>query len=102
MKVTPEQIDALLPQTQCTLCGYQGCRPYADAIIYKNETIDKCLPGGVETLIQLGELVNQDPKPLIEEMKSKQKPPMLAVIDEKTCIGCKKCIQVCPVDAILG
>lgn len=102
MKITPDQIEELLPQTQCTLCGYNGCRPYAEAILYKKESIDKCLPGGVETLMRLGGLVQQDPAPFVEEMRKKAKPNLLAVIDEETCIGCKKCIQVCPVDAILG
>lgn len=97
-----EQIDAILPQTQCTLCGYSGCRPYSEAIVYKNETIDRCLPGGLETLGRLASLTNQDASPLIEGMKKKQKFPMLAQIEESACIGCKKCIHVCPVDAILG
>lgn len=102
MKVTPEQIEDLLPQTQCTLCGYSGCRPYAEAMLYKGESIDKCLPGGVETLLKLGKLLEQDAEPFIEEMEKKAKPDLLAVLDEAACIGCKKCIQVCPVDAILG
>lgn len=102
MKVTVDQIDALLPQTQCNLCDYAGCRPYAEAILYKNEAVDKCLPGGVEVLVSLGQLMGQDPQPLLAEMKKKAKPPTLAVIDETACIGCKKCIRVCPVDAILG
>lgn len=102
MKLTLEQLDATLPQTQCTLCGYSGCRPYAEAMLYKQESIDKCLPGGVETLIQLGSLLQQDPIPLIPLMREKEKPNLLAVIDEDNCIGCKKCIQVCPVDAIFG
>ncbi len=102
MKITPDDIDALLPQTQCTLCGYAGCLPYAEAILYKRESIDKCLPGGVEVLMRLGALMHVDPAPFVEAMKEKAKLPERAVIDESACIGCKKCIQVCPVDAILG
>lgn len=100
--VTPEQIDALLPQTQCGLCGYGGCMPYAEAIIFENAAINLCPPGGVKTLRALGTLTTQDPAPFIAEMEQKEKPKMLAVIREQECIGCTKCIQACPVDAIVG
>lgn len=100
--ITPEQIDALLPQTQCGLCGYGGCMPYAEAIVFENAAINLCPPGGVKTLQALGELLQQDPTPFIPEMEQKAKPKMVAVILEKECIGCTKCIQACPVDAILG
>ena len=95
-------INDLLPQTQCGLCTYKGCKPYATAIIEKNERIDLCLPGGVETLKKIGELCHVDTKPLENDMAKKTKPPMLAVIREAECIGCTKCIQACPVDAIIG
>lgn len=95
-------IDALLPQTQCGLCTYNGCKPYATAIVEKNERIDLCLPGGTRTLNQLGQLCSVDTKPLEAGMREKQKPPMLAKIREHECIGCTKCIQACPVDAIVG
>lgn len=101
-KITPEQIDDLLPQTQCGLCSYGGCMPYAEAIVYENAPIHLCPPGGVTTLRALGELLAQDPTPHIPEMEQKAKPTMLAVIREDECIGCTKCIQACPVDAILG
>jgi len=101
-KVTPEQIDALLPQTQCGLCGYGGCMPYAEAMVFEAAPINLCPPGGVHTLRELGRLMNQDPEPYVSEMEHKAKPPMLAVIREAECIGCTKCIQACPVDAILG
>lgn len=100
-KPTTDDIDALLPQTQCELCGYAGCRPYATAIT-QGEAINKCLPGGVEVLKKLAALKKIDPEPYLKEMQQKQKPPMLAVIREAECIGCTKCIQACPVDAIIG
>jgi electron transport complex protein RnfB len=100
--VTPEQIDELLPQTQCGLCGYGGCMPYAEAMAFEKAPINLCPPGGVKTLHNLGQLLEQDPVPFVAEMKAKEKPKMLAVIREAECIGCTKCIQACPVDAILG
>ncbi len=101
-KPTAEQIDALLPQTQCGLCGYNGCRPYAEAIVDQNEAINLCPPGGSCTLKSLGELLGQDPTPYLEDMREKEKPTLLAVIREDECIGCTKCIQACPTDAIIG
>src|SRR3990167_9186718 len=100
--ILTEQIDALLPQTQCGLCGYKGCRPYAEALSMGKETIDRCPPGGVATLQQLAELLNQDAAPYVAAMQQKEKPPVVAKIREEECIGCTKCIQACPVDAILG
>ena len=91
--LTPEQIDALLPQTQCGLCGYGGCMPYAEALVFEQAPINLCPPGGVKTLYALGELLDQDPTPFIAEMEQKAKPTMLAVIREDECIGCTKCIQ---------
>lgn len=101
-EVTPEQIDDLLPQTQCGLCGYGGCMPYAEAIIFEKAAINLCPPGGVKTLRALGELVQHNPEPYLQEMEEKAKPRLLALIREAECIGCTKCIQACPVDAILG
>lgn len=101
-KLFPEQIDRLLPQTQCGQCGYSGCMPYAKAIVYENAPINLCPPGGVSTLLAIGNLVGKDPTPFIADMKSKEKPDMLAYIREAECIGCTKCIQACPVDAIIG
>ena len=97
-----DEINALLPQTQCGLCTYKGCKPYATAIIEKNERIDLCLPGGVAVLKKIGDLLDINTAPLEENMREKTKPPMLAVIREAECIGCTKCIQACPVDAIIG
>ncbi len=96
-----DQIDKLLPQTQCGQCGYPGCRPYAQAIANNEADINQCPPGGNDTIIALAELLNREAKPLNAEM-GEVKPPMLAVIDEAVCIGCTLCIQACPVDAILG
>ncbi len=101
-KVTPEQIDDLLPQTQCGLCTHGGCMPYAEAIVFEKAPINLCPPGGVETLVALAQLLNEDASSFIDEMQQKAKPPLLAAIREHECIGCTKCIQVCPVDAILG
>ncbi len=97
-----DEIDKLLPQTQCGLCSYGGCRPYAEAIVEKKEAINRCPPGGVKILISIATLTKQDPAPYIKEMESKTKLPSRAVIREAECIGCTKCIQACPVDAILG
>ncbi len=96
------KIDALLPQTQCQLCQYQGCRPYAEAIVNEHESINRCLPGGVETLQQLAKMTHQDATPYITEMEEKARPETVAIIQEDTCIGCTKCIQACPTDAIIG
>lgn len=100
--VTPEDIDAILPQTQCGLCGHGGCMPYAEALIYDKASIDLCPPGGVTVLRKIGAILQQDPAPFEAAMQEKSKPAMVAVIREDECIGCTKCIQVCPVDAILG
>jgi electron transport complex protein RnfB len=101
-KVTITTIDAILPQTQCGLCSYGACQPYATALVENGAAINLCPPGGVETLLKLGELLHQDPTPYLEEMRQKTKMPTRAVIREDECIGCTKCIQVCPVDAIIG
>jgi electron transport complex protein RnfB len=96
-----DQIDAILPQTQCGQCGYAGCRPYAQAIANEEADINQCPPGGETVILALADLLGKDPKPLSEE-HGVEKPKMVAVIDEATCIGCTLCIQACPVDAILG
>ena len=95
-----DQIDQLLPQTQCGQCGYPGCRPYAEAIATGEAEINKCAPGGEPTVIALAELLGRDPVPLDDSVADKI--PSVAIIDEKECIGCTLCIQACPVDAILG
>lgn len=97
-----DAIDALLPQTQCGECGYPGCRPYAQAMAQKQAPIDQCPPGGVNTLTALATVLQQDPTPYLDSVKANTRPPALALIREAECIGCTKCIQACPVDAILG
>ena len=96
-----DKIDALLPQTQCGQCSFAGCRPYAEAIAAGEADINRCVPGGEATIVELADLLDRDALPLNEEL-GEEKPPMLAVIREDECIGCTKCIQACPVDAILG
>lgn len=101
-RITPEEIDAILPQTQCGLCGHGGCMPYAEALIYEGAEINLCPPGGIPVLHELGKLLQKDPTVYENEMREKTKQAQLAIIREAECIGCTKCIQVCPVDAILG
>ena len=96
-----DQIDALLPQTQCGQCSYAGCRPYAEAIASGQAEINRCPPGGETTMLALADLLGHDPMPL-ENVAAAEKPKSVAWIDEQECIGCTLCIQACPVDAILG
>lgn len=101
-KLSPETIDALLPQTQCGLCGFKGCMPYANALADDTAPINLCPPGGVTGLMQLAKLLNKDAAPFISQMENTAKAPTIAYIREAECIGCTKCIQACPIDAILG
>lgn len=101
-KLSVEQIDSILPQTQCGLCGYGGCLPYAKAIVDEQAPINLCPPGGVTTLEKLVELTKLSAEPYKQAMQLQEKPPQTAVINENLCIGCTKCIVVCPVDAIIG
>ena len=95
------RIDALLPQTQCTRCGFDGCRPYAEAIAEGRADIDQCPPGGDIGVVKLAALLGRLPKP-VNPAFGELAPPRVAVIEEEVCIGCTKCIQACPVDAIVG
>lgn len=99
--VSAQDIDALLPQTQCTRCGYSGCRPYADAIASGEAQINQCPPGGAATIDALAKLLGRAPLPL-NPANGVEGPALVALIDEETCIGCAKCLPPCPVDAIVG
>ncbi|GAP65449.1 ferredoxin [Mizugakiibacter sediminis] len=99
--VTADAIDALLPQTQCGQCGYGGCRPYAEALARGEADLNRCPPGGMAGVRALANLLGRAPKP-IDPACGREKPPAVALIDEDVCIGCTKCIQACPVDAIVG
>jgi electron transport complex protein RnfB len=96
-----DDIDALLPQTQCTRCGYTGCRPYADAIASGTAEINQCPPGGATTIGTLATLLGRAALPL-NPANGVEGPPLVAQIDEDICIGCTKCLPPCPVDAIVG
>lgn len=96
-----ERIDAWLPQTQCTRCGYPRCRAYAEAIARGDADIDQCPPGGDVAIRGLAGLLARPVKPL-NPRYGKTEPRRRAVIDEARCIGCRKCLDVCPVDAIVG
>ncbi|MGF6756947.1 electron transport complex subunit RsxB [Paraburkholderia sp. GAS42] len=96
-----DRIEDLLPQTQCTKCGYAGCRPYAEAIALGEANYNQCPPGGVEGIARLAGLLGQPVIPL-NPANGIERPRPLAVIDENLCIGCTLCMQACPADAIVG
>ena len=96
-----QQIDELLPQTQCGKCDYAGCRPYARAIAGHETDINRCPPGGTETVRRIADLLGRDYKALQTGFVHSG-PAQFARIDEQACIGCVKCIKACPVDAIVG
>ena len=96
-----EAIDRLLPQTQCGQCSFPGCRPYATAIAEGRADINQCPPGGEAGIHALAELLGREYKPL-NPTNGIEKPKVVALIVEADCIGCTKCIQACPVDAIVG
>lgn len=94
-----DEIDRLLPQTQCAQCGYPGCRPYAQAIADGDAPINLCPPGGDVTVRRLAELLGRDTVPLALPATDRR---LVAVIEEALCIGCTHCRSACPVDAIIG
>ncbi|WGZ91939.1 MAG: electron transport complex subunit RsxB [Candidatus Thiocaldithrix dubininis] len=94
------QADAILPQSQCGQCGFPGCKPYAEAVAKGEAAINLCIPGGEPVMQSLAELMGVEPQPVDAEAVEPE--PLVAVIDENTCIGCTLCIQACPVDAIVG
>jgi electron transport complex protein RnfB len=95
-----ERIDALLPQTQCTRCGYAGCRPYAEAIA-TGGPINRCPPGGADTIAALAALLGREAVPL-DAACGQESEPLVAWIDATVCTGCARCLPPCPVDAIIG
>ncbi len=96
-----DRLDAALPQTQCTRCGFPDCRSYADAIASGEADIDRCPPGGAEGIARLARITGRDPLPL-NPANGAEGPRTVAVIDENWCIGCTLCLDACPTDAILG
>ena len=92
-----EQVDKLLPQTQCAQCGFSGCRPYAEAVVEGTAAINLCPPGGEDTVRRLARLLGKEVVPLAETTVK-----AVAIIDEAECIGCYHCRNACPVDAIVG
>jgi len=96
-----DRLEALLPQTQCTKCGFNGCRPYAEAMARGEATSNRCPPGGAEGIVRLSSVLGVTPQPLDPE-RGVEQPRAVARIDESLCIGCTLCIQACPVDAIAG
>ena len=91
-------IDQLLPQLQCGLCGYPGCKPYAQALFAREAAINQCPPGGDELVQSLRTLLGAENTPAVEDFAEDD----VALIDEQRCIGCFRCVQACPVDAIIG
>ena len=96
-----ERIDALLPQTQCRRCGFDGCRPYAEALARGESALNRCPPGGQDLIAQLAELLDRPALPL-DPACGKEGPLQVALIDEVACIGCARCLDDCPTDAIVG
>jgi electron transport complex protein RnfB len=94
-------IDALLPQTQCTRCGFDGCLPYAEALAGGRAALNRCPPGGSATIARLAALLGLPALPL-DESCGRESPPLLAWIDAERCIGCARCLPPCPTDAIVG
>jgi electron transport complex protein RnfB len=100
--ITTNDIEKCLPQTQCGLCDYPGCKPYAEAILNGEAGIDHCHPGGEKTLKALSALLDMDPAPYRQKVLDQYEKPQVVLIDKEACIGCTKCLPPCPVDAIIG
>ena len=96
-----ERLDRILPQTQCGQCGFAGCRPYAEAMARGVADVDRCPPGGDAGARALAQVLQVAAKPY-DRTRGVQPPPQVAYVVEADCIGCTKCIQACPVDAIVG
>ncbi|WP_411190586.1 electron transport complex subunit RsxB [Paraburkholderia sp. B3] len=100
-KTLADRIEDLLPQTQCTKCGYDGCRPYAEAVAAGAADYNQCPPGGAEGVARLARLLGK-PVIALNPANGVERPRPVAFIDESLCIGCTLCMQACPVDAIVG
>lgn len=100
-KSLADQLEDLLPQTQCTKCGYPACRPYAEAMADGSASYNQCPPGGIEGVARLAQVLGKNVIP-INPVNGVERPRPVAFIDEALCIGCTLCIQACPVDAIVG
>ncbi len=96
-----ERLDRILPQTQCRQCGYEGCRPYAEAMANGDAGVDHCPPGGDAGARALAHVLGVRAKPF-DRSRGDHQTPLVAMVVEADCIGCTKCIQACPVDAIIG
>jgi electron transport complex protein RnfB len=94
-------IDALLPQTQCTRCGYAGCRPYAEALAARQAEPNRCPPGGAQLISELAALLHRAPRPL-DPACGTEGPARVALVIAAQCTGCARCLPACPVDAIVG
>jgi Na+-translocating ferredoxin:NAD+ oxidoreductase subunit B len=97
-----DRIDAALPQTQCTRCGYPACRPYAEAVAAGSAEINRCPPGGAAGVQRIAAILGRDPIALDPSCGAEKSVETVARVVEQDCIGCTKCIQACPVDAIVG
>ena len=95
------RIDALLPQTQCRRCGFDACRPYAEALARGETALNRCPPGGSALIVELAALLGR-PKLALDPACGTEAPPRVAFIDEPACIGCARCLDPCPTDAIIG
>jgi electron transport complex protein RnfB len=96
-----DRIDALLPQTQCRRCGFEGCRPYAEALARGTTGLNRCPPGGAHVIARLAALLSLPALPL-DPACGTESAPAVAWVDEPACIGCARCLDVCPTDAIVG
>ena len=101
-KELAEKINSVLPQTQCGMCDYPDCKSYSEAIAAGETDIAHCSPGGERVLNLIADITKQDPKPYVEFVNERMRPKQIVSIKEKECVGCTKCIQACPIDAIVG
>lgn len=97
-----EEILSILPRLECGHCGYNGCEPYAKAIAANQTSIDRCTPGGIRTLAEIAQITSTEINSYTSDMLARAEPTYIAKIDPMSCIGCFKCAEICPVDAIIG